>query len=37
MKKETKKHPKQIPTEGLTQALQAEINRLRVENAYLKV
>lgn len=36
MKKETKKQPKQTPVEGSPEALQAEINRLRMENEYLK-
>lgn len=36
MKKETKKQPKQQPAESSPEALQAEINRLRMENEYLK-
>jgi len=36
MKKDTKKQPKQAPVEGTPEALQAEINRLRMENEYLK-
>ena len=36
MKKETKKQPKQAPVEGSPEALQAEIDRLRMENEYLK-
>jgi len=36
MKKETNKQPKQAPVEGTPEALQAEINRLRMENEYLK-
>ena len=36
MKKETKKQPKQTPVEGSPEALQAEIDRLRMENEYLK-
>jgi len=36
MKKETNKKPKQTPVEGSPEALQAEINRLRMENEYLK-
>ena len=36
MKKETNKQPKQILVEGSPEALQAEINRLRMENEYLK-
>jgi transposase len=36
MKKETSKQPKQAPVEGSPEALQAEINRLRMENEYLK-
>ena len=36
MKKETNKHSKQTPVEGSPEALQAEINRLRMENEYLK-
>lgn len=36
MKKETKKQPKQTPVESSPKALQAEINRLRIENEYLK-
>ena len=36
MKKETNKQPKQAPVEGSPEALQAEINRLRMENEYLK-
>ena len=35
-KKETNKQPKQLPVEGSPEALQAEINRLRMENEYLK-
>ena len=34
--KETNKQPKQAPVEGSPEALQAEINRLRMENEYLK-
>jgi transposase-like protein len=36
MKKETKKTKKSIPVEGSVEALQEEIERLRMENAYLK-
>ncbi|MCP1144170.1 IS3 family transposase [Lysinibacillus endophyticus] len=36
MKNETSKHPKQTPVEGSPEALQAEINRLRMENEYFK-
>ena len=36
MKKETNKQSKQAPVEGSPEALQAEINRLRMENEYLK-
>jgi transposase len=36
MKKETNKQPKTTPVEGSPEALQAEINRLRMENEYLK-
>lgn len=36
MKKETNKHSKLTPVEGSPEALQAEINRLRMENEYLK-
>ncbi|SCY07700.1 Transposase and inactivated derivatives [Lysinibacillus sp. TC-37] len=36
MKKEINKQPKQAPVEGSPEALQAEINRLRMENEYLK-
>ena len=36
MKKETKKQLKQTPVEGSPEALQAEIDRLRMENEYLK-
>ncbi|MER2127023.1 IS3 family transposase [Solibacillus sp.] len=36
MKKETKKQPKQAPVEGSPEALQAEIDRLRMENEYFK-
>jgi transposase len=36
MKKETNKQPKQALVEGSPEALQAEINRLRMENEYLK-
>lgn len=36
MKKETNKQPKQVPVEGSSEALQAEIDRLRMENEYLK-
>ncbi|WP_342472341.1 IS3 family transposase [Metasolibacillus sp. FSL H7-0170] len=36
MKKETNKQPKQAPVEGSPEALQAEINRLRMENEYFK-
>ena len=35
MKKEMNKQLKQIPVEGSPEALQAEINRLRMENEYL--
>ncbi|MBM7577879.1 helix-turn-helix domain-containing protein [Jeotgalibacillus terrae] len=34
--KKTNKQPKQAPVEGSPEALQAEINRLRMENEYLK-
>src|SRR5690606_35816157 len=34
MKKETKKQPNQTPVEGSPEALQAETNRLRMENEY---
>lgn len=36
MKQETKKQLKQAPVEGSPEALQAEIERLRMENEYLK-
>ena len=36
MKKETKKQLNQAPVEGSPEVLQAEINRLRMENEYLK-
>ena len=36
MKKETNTQLKQTPIEGSPEALQAEINRLRMENEYLK-
>lgn len=36
MKKESIKQSKQAPVEGSTEALQAEIQRLRMENEYLK-
>ena len=36
MKKETNKQSKIAPVEGSPEALQAEINRLRMENEYLK-
>ena len=36
MKKETNKQPKHTPVEGSPEALQAEIDRLRMENEYLK-
>lgn len=36
MKKATNKQRKQVLVEGSPEALQAEINRLRMENAYLK-
>ena len=36
MKKETKKQRKQAPVEGSPEALQEEIERLRMENEYLK-
>ena len=36
MKKESNKQPKQTPVAGSTEALQAEIERLRMENEYLK-
>lgn len=36
MKKEENKQPKKAPVEGSPEALQAEINRLRMENEYLK-
>jgi len=36
MKKETNKQSKQAPVEGSPEALQAEIDRLRMENEYLK-
>ena len=37
MKKETNKQPKQVPVEGSPKALQAEIDRLRMENEYNSV
>ncbi|MFY0521610.1 IS3 family transposase, partial [Lysinibacillus sp. UGB7] len=36
MKKESNKQPKQTPVAGSTEALQAEIERLRMENEYFK-
>ena len=36
MKKETAKQPKKIPVEGSTEALQARIKQLEMENEYLK-
>ena len=36
MKKESNKQPKQTPVEGSLEALQAEIERLTMENEYLK-
>jgi len=37
MKKDNQKQPmEQVPTEGLVDALQAELERLRMENTYLK-
>ncbi|WP_433958021.1 IS3 family transposase [Cytobacillus horneckiae] len=36
MKKESNKQTKQTPVEGSTEALQAEIERLRMENEYFK-
>ncbi len=36
MKKETNKQSKKLPIKDSTEALQAEINRLRMENEYLK-
>ena len=36
MKKDSTKQPKQAPVEGSPEALQAKINRLRMENEYLK-
>ncbi len=36
MKKETNKQPKQTPVEGSTEALQARIKQLEMENEYLK-
>ena len=36
MKKETNKQPKQVLVEGSPEAFQAEIDRLRMENEYLK-
>ena len=36
MKKDSNKQPKQTPVEGSPEALQAEIDRLRMENEYLK-
>ena len=36
MKKDSNKQPKQAPVEGSPEALQAEIDRLRMENEYLK-
>ncbi len=36
MKKEKNKQSKQAPVEGSPEALQAEIDRLRMENEYLK-
>ena len=34
--KNTKQDTKKIPVEGSVEALQAELERLRMENAYLK-
>ena len=36
MKKEINKQQKQVPAEGSIEALQAELERLRMENEYLK-
>ncbi|MCR8646035.1 IS3 family transposase, partial [Paenibacillus sp. N1-5-1-14] len=36
MKKDIKTQPKQVPVAGSTEALQAEIQRLRMENEYFK-
>ena len=36
MKKETNNQSKQVPVEGSPEALQTEIDRLRMENKYLK-
>lgn len=36
MKKENKNQLKSTPTEGSVEVLQEEIERLRMENAYLK-
>ena len=36
MKKETNKQPKQTLVEGSTEALQARIKQLEMENEYLK-
>ena len=36
MKKELNKQPKQAPIEGSTEALQARIKQLEMENEYLK-
>lgn len=36
MKKESNKQPDKVPVEGSPEALQAEIDRLRMENEYLK-
>lgn len=36
MKKESNKQPKQAPAEGSTEALQARIKQLEMENEYLK-
>ena len=36
MKKESAKHPKQVPAEGSVEALEARIKQLEMENEYLK-
>ena len=36
MKKETANQPKKLPVEGSTEALQARIQQLEMENEYLK-
>ena len=36
MKKDSTIQPKSVPVKGSTEALQAEIDRLRMENEYLK-